>query len=300
MKFDDLNEELNDDVLVTVDNEGFAELTDVYHGFEEPKEEELLPGAKNAKSLIEKLEEFTKLNLQSVGPMPTNVLDLIESFHVKTEPEFGTAVLKEKLEGIAKLHNLCLTPEEEKFEFNETNLNKLKDNLEEENPLVDELVNNSKSLKEKRDFARRESGLWTPGPFGRINPNTKTHIDAYLKKHTGNCSDNFVAVTRIGHAPITTEQRKTNEETELQRQRAEAVNQIAKISRFLLEQAENGKIAFASPPQPPSAPTSTVKEKVLGKLSGIKSKFKQVKKKLFCSVLACTNKVLLKTLGEDL
>lgn len=285
MKFDDLGEELSDDVLVTVDNEGFAELTEVYHELNTPSEDLLKrfdedgPGMLNVLALKEKLSSLAKMHEQLGIPsdielpeaISQKVLDLVESFQEKTITEFSDA-----------------------------NLSDLASKLDpEEVSPVEELVKNSEYLKEKRDFARQ----YATSSTGKLHPSTKSHIDAYLKKHTGNCSDNFVTVTRIGPAPITPEQRKANEEAELQRQRAEAVNQIAKISRFLLEQAESGKISFAEPetelspsrfriPYISSSLSPTVKEKVLNKLGSIKSKFKQVKRELFYSALARVQKAL--------
>lgn len=278
MKFDDLNEELTDsDVHLTVDNEGFAELTEVYNRLDTPSTDDLkswdedAPNVLSAAALKEKLLLLTKMHEQSGIPLDTElpedvsqkILDLVENFQVKIESEnpehFAqdvavTAVTEEVAAAAA----------------------------------ADELVRNSEYLKEKRDRARQ----YVVNNTGKLHPNTKNHLDNYLKTHTGNCSDNFVTVTRIGPTPITPAQKKINEEAELQHQKADAVRQIVQLSKLLLQQAEEGKIAFAAPPAPPVLPPPTIKEKVLSKWSGLKFKFKKVKKELFFSTVSRVQKAL--------
>jgi hypothetical protein len=265
MKFDDLNEELTDsDVHLTVDNEGFAELTEVYNKLdandsENRDEDEVATGiALNAIGLKDQLLLLTKIHEQSNIPLDAvlpddlshKILDLVENFQGIEIPEHIDQDVRVST--------------------------------------VSELVENSDYLKEKRDDARK----YVSSVTGKLHPNTKNHIDAYLKKHTGNCSDNFVTVTRIGPTPITPVQKKINDEAELQYQKADAIKQIAQISKFLLQQVEDGKIAFAPPPAPPVLPPPTIKEKVLGKLGGLKFKFKQVKKELFYSAVSRVQKIL--------
>jgi hypothetical protein len=250
MKFNDLDEELTDsDVHLTVDNEGFAELTEVYNKLDS-SEHEFTPGIPNESALKDQLLLLTKMHEQLDIP--------------------GDVELSEISKSIMDI------------------VEKTKTVLDEQEVVpVSELVENSGYLKEKRDYAR----TYVNNVTGKLHPNTKNHIDNYLKKHTGNCSDNFVTVTRIGRAPITPEQKKNNDEAALQALRADAVYQIVKISKFLLEQAEGGKINFASP-QPVVITPPTVKEKVLNKLDSLKSKFNKTKRELFYSALNRVQKIL--------
>lgn len=122
----------------------------------------------------------------------------------------------------------------------------------------------------------------------KLDERSQQHFNKHFQKYNGECQ-NFL--TRSNHSVRQAKSSDTSVvlvDKELHLKQQESIENIAKISKLLLKQVEDGNIVIATP----VVVKKSFKEKLLEKVSDTKTKIDNVKRDIFFSVVKRAQKAL--------